>query len=167
MTNIPRDEDSLDLYPRKLTPRERPRFIFAYYNLWLMLKSNPRGRITHLNQLRHRDLYSLLEMCRFPGSIGKEEIIPPHPHPDASLDSFVYIHEHSRSQSRRNIENLVWYRIRRMYRFFRTNTWKFARDSFLGFRLFWDQRQGVVASHCGVSTMDAVRVWLVEEFDGI
>ncbi|EPE26288.1 hypothetical protein GLAREA_02200 [Glarea lozoyensis ATCC 20868] len=138
-------------HPPTLTMNERFRFIKSYYTLWSFLNLPLDSWYTNLIALDLREVYVLWEMCNLQQSIGKEEAIPPHPHPDADPDSFLAIHKHGQSQTRKRLQALISLYVERISVADAYNIWDLYKgEGSPGFMVIWDHSQPFLAMCCGI-----------------
>jgi hypothetical protein len=156
-----------DTHPPTLTINEKFRFIKSYYTLWSFLNLPLSSWYATLLNLDLREMYVLWEMCNLQQSIGKEEAIPPHPHPDADPDSFLAIHKHGQSQTRKRLQALISLYVERISVIDAYNIWDLYKgEGSPGFMVIWDHSQPFLAMCCGIQEGEDT-AWYAYEFEDL
>jgi hypothetical protein len=118
-----------------------------------MLNLDTTEWLDKLERMKLKELYRLCEMCHLQQSIGKEEAIPPHPHPTADPGSFLAIHVHGQSQTRKRLGQMAWSRINELQWVALGDepvyVWDYYQDEGApGFTILWDHWQPYFACIC-------------------
>lgn len=131
-------------HPPYLTRTERLRFFRSYYQLWGFMKVAPAEWQSRFESMTLKQLYQLHEMSKLRQSIGREEVLPPHPFPDAKSGS-ISATSRGRSQERIALETMIWQRLNDVFKRIYETKAIVIQDDFDegagGFVAIWDHFQ--------------------------